>query len=166
MLLKQILFTLLALLATSKSIAQPDVINVGSKTFTESYVLAEIMAQLLEINGYKVDRRFGFAGTLISFQALRNGEIDVYPEYTGTINEVILESQRTLSLAELSAALVPIELDLLSPLGFNNTYALTVKKSLAERLQLEKISDLTQYPMLRFGLSHEFFFKQKTAYEM
>jgi len=154
--LKRMFFVVLALLVTSKAVAQTDVINVGSKTFTESYVLAEIMAQLLEINDYKVTRRFGFAGTLISFRALRNGEIDVYPEYTGTINEVILESQRTLNLAELSAALAPIELDLLSPLGFNNTYALTVKTSLAEKLQLEKISDLTQYPILRFGLSHEF----------
>ena len=92
-------FVVLALLVTSKAIAQTDVINVGSKTFTESYVLAEIMAQLLEINDYKVTRRIGFAGTLISFRALRNGEIDVYPEYTGTINEVILESQRTLNLS-------------------------------------------------------------------
>ena len=88
--LKQILFVLLMLSATSQAVTQLSPISVGSKTFTESYVLAEIMAQLLEANGHEVSRRFGFGGTLIAFQALRNGDIDVYPEYTGTISEVIL----------------------------------------------------------------------------
>jgi len=154
--LKQILFVLLMLSATSQAVTQLSPISVGSKTFTESYVLAEIMAQLLEANGHEVSRRFGFGGTLIAFQALRNGDIDVYPEYTGTISEAILELDAPLDVAGLAMALASFGLEPLSPLGFDNTYALTVTTDLADRLKLERISDLSQHSALRFGLSHEF----------
>ncbi len=64
---------------------------VGSKHFNESYVLAEIIAQLLEDRGFRVERKFGLGGTLICFEALKNGNIDVYPEYSGTLAEAILK---------------------------------------------------------------------------
>ena len=70
--------------------AQSEPIVVGSKNFTESYVLGEVMALLLESRGIPVERRFGFGGTLVAFEALRAGEIDVYAEYTGTISQTIL----------------------------------------------------------------------------
>ena len=136
--------------------AQPVQIAVGSKNFTEGYVLAEIMAQLLESRGIPVERRFGFGGTLVAFEALRAGEIDVYAEYTGTIGQVILGTDAPLDNVELSAALEQLELEALPALGFNNTYALAVTSPTAQRYNLRTISDLQALSDLRFGLSHEF----------
>ena len=61
-------------------------ITVGTKNFNESYLLGEIMAQLLEVEGFEVKRKFGLGGTLVCYEALQNGEIDVYVEYTGTLS--------------------------------------------------------------------------------
>ncbi len=80
--------------------AQADPVVIGSKTFAESYILSEAAAQLLESKGFEVDRRFGLNGTSIAFEALQNEAIDLYPEYTGTITEVILKQPE---LRELSA---------------------------------------------------------------
>ena len=129
---------------------------VGSKTFTESYILAEIMSQLLEAAGFEVDRKFGFGGTLVCYQALINGEIDVYPEYTGTISETILDLNRSPGAAEVDARLAALGLQTLSPIGFNNTYAIATSAATAARLKLETISDLRAHPGLVFGFSHEF----------
>ncbi len=136
--------------------AQSAPIAVGSKNFTESYVLAEVMAQLLESRGIRVERRFGFGGTLVAFQALQAGDIDVYAEYTGTISQVILGAESALDDSELSAALAPLGLETLPALGFNNTYALAVTAQTARRYGLRTVSDLAALPNLRFGLSHEF----------
>lgn len=114
------------------------------------------MAQLLESRGFVVERRFGFGATLICFQALRSGDIDVYPEYTGTITEAILEADSPLEGPRLASALAPFGVEPLSSLGFNNTYAIAVTPEVAGRLELEAISDLRSHPELRFGLSHEF----------
>ncbi len=134
--------------------AQP--IVVGSKSFTESYLLGEIMAQLLEARGFAVERRFGFGGTLICFQALTAGEIDVYPEYTGTISEAILKTGAPLARRELVERLAELSLTPLSELGFNNTYAMTVRSATARQLKLRTITDLVNHPELKLGLSHEF----------
>ena len=98
--------------------AQPEQIAVGSKNFTEGYVLAEIMAQLLESRGIPVERRFGFGGTLVAFEALRAGEIDVYAEYTGTIGQVILGSDAPLNSVQLAAALAQLDLEAFPARGF------------------------------------------------
>lgn len=129
---------------------------IGSKTFTESYVLAEIMAQLLEQEGFEVERRFGFGGTLVCFEALRVGEIDAYPEYSGTIAQTILETPAQLGTAAFESQLADLGLEALQPFGFDNTYALAVAQTTAEELGLRTISDLADAPQLRFGLSHEF----------
>lgn len=128
-------------------------IVVGSKTFTESYLLAEIMAELLEDEGETVERKFGFGGTLVCFEALRNGEIDVYAEYTGTIREVILKPGAP---DDLGQALLPLGVEPLGEFGFDNTYALVVTQQTAASLGLTKISDLAAHPDLAIGLSHEF----------
>ena len=131
-------------------------IVVGSKNFTESYVLAEIMAQTLELHGLAVEREFGFAGTLIAFEALRAGEIDLYAEYSGTISQAILQTDSEFDGPALAAALAPLGLDPLEPFGFDNTYAIAIMPALAQALRLERISDLRAHPTLRLGLSHEF----------
>ena len=136
--------------------AQTRPVVIGSKTFTESYLLAEMMAQLLESRRIPVERRTGLGGTLVAFQALLSGEIDAYAEYSGTISQVILNMDSDSTEGELAAALAPLGVDLLPRLGFNNTYALTVTRETAAQYALGSISDLTDHPELRFGLSHEF----------
>ncbi len=133
--------------------AQP--IRIASKNFTESYLLSEISAQLLEARGFEVRRQFGLGGTLICYEALVNEQIDVYIEYTGTIAQAILESADTLSLPQIRDAL-PLELELLLPFGFNNTYALAMRAEHAQSLQLRTITDLVAVPDLKVVVSHEF----------
>ena len=136
--------------------ADDEAIVVGSKNFTESYLLAEIMSQALESGGFTVERRFGFGGTKICYEALRNGDIDVYPEYTGTIQQVVLKTAEPLDTQQITTALLAEDLRILKPIGFNNTYALAVTEQLATRLDIESISDLARHAQLRAGFSHEF----------
>ncbi len=130
-------------------------ITVGGKVFNEGYILSEIIAQLLEDNGYEVTRTFGLGGTLVCSNALKAGEIDVYPEYTGTISEAILDEPVN-SDGELQTALAAMGLKTLKSFGFNNTYALTMKRDLSNRLGIHKISDLKEHLGLKLVLSHEF----------
>ncbi|MDE0693460.1 MAG: ABC transporter permease subunit [Gammaproteobacteria bacterium] len=130
-------------------------ITVASKNFPESYILAEAMAQLLEREGFAVVRRLGLGGTLICYQALVNGEIDVYPEYTGTIAEAILKLSRA-DAAGMGPALRAAGIEPLPALGFNNTYALAVPGQLAAERGLARISDLKHHADLRLTFSHEF----------
>ncbi|MBT8144424.1 MAG: ABC transporter permease subunit [Gammaproteobacteria bacterium] len=141
-------------MAASPASAEPVVI--GSKTFTESYLLAEIMAQLLEHHDIEVRRQFGFGGTLVCYEALVSDEIDVYPEYTGTISQTILGLEQEPDAALVATRLRTLGLQTLAPFGFNNTYAIAVPGELASELDLQRISDLARQPHLRFGFSHEF----------
>lgn len=136
--------------------ARAEPIVIGSKNFTENYILAEIAAQLLQAEGIEVERRLGLNGTKISFEALRNGAIDLYPEYSGTISEVILADPSVDELPEIEAALEARGLMLLPPLGFENTYAIAVANEVAEQHGLRKISDLRRAPRLRVAFPHEF----------
>jgi osmoprotectant transport system permease protein len=130
-------------------------ITVASKAFSESYVLAEIVAQLLEAEGFPVDRKLGLGGTLIAFDALREGAVDVYPEYTGTLTQAIL-NEPGMSLAELEAALVERGLVFRVPLGFDNSYAIAVTEEMADARGLLRVGDLAGQADLGFGFSHEF----------
>lgn len=129
-------------------------IKVGSKKFTENYILAEIISQLLEGEGYNIQRKFGLDGA-ISYQALLNGEIDVYPEYTGTISHNYLKNPQIHGLKSINKALSPLNLLALEPFGFNNTYAIAVRKEIAENKSLVSIKDL-QKSRLIGALSYEF----------
>jgi osmoprotectant transport system permease protein len=130
-------------------------VDVGSKSFTESVILGEIAAQLARSTGAPVAHRQGLGGTRLVWQALVNGEIDVYPEYTGTLVEEIL-AQSPGAGTPLSERLRPLGLGISEPLGFNNTYALAMTEATARRLDIRKISDLRRHPTLRFGFSGEF----------
>ena len=140
--------------AATSAAAQP--IVIGSKNFTENYILAEAAAQLLEHNGIEVERRLGLNGTRISFQALANEAIDLYPEYSGTISEVILGDSGLSDWQDIEAALAERGLMLLAPLGFDNTYAIAVPGELARKHDLRTIADLTGLPGLRVAFPHEF----------
>ena len=103
---------------------QPHALRIGSKHFNESYLLAEIGAQLLESRGYEVERRFGLGGTLICFDALVNDEIDLYFEYTGTLSQAVLHVDGDAGHPALNRQLRGRGLRLLQPLGFSNSYAM------------------------------------------
>jgi osmoprotectant transport system permease protein len=148
------------LLLAVTALARAEPVVIGSKNFTENYILAEIAAQLLEAEGIEVERRLGLNGTKISFEALRNGAIDLYPEYSGTISEVILADPSVDELPEIEAALEARGLMLLPPLGFENTYAIAVTGEVAERHELLNISDLRRAPPLRVAFPHEFLNRQ------
>jgi osmoprotectant transport system permease protein len=132
-------------------------IVIGCKQDVEGQVLAEIMAQLLENRGFTVERRFSLGGTLICFEALKRGDIDVYPEYSGTIEQAILQLPGRVSHAQMRELLLArFKLEMLDFFGFSNTYALAMSGATAERLNLKRISDLKAHPDLRFGFSNEF----------
>ena len=137
-------------------VARAETVVVGSKNFTENYILSEISAQLLEYHGYDVERRQGLNGTKISFEALDNRAIDLYPEYSGTITEVILLSPELEALDDIQAALAKRNLEILPPLGFDNSYAIAVTEALAAERNLGRISDLRAHDDLRVALPHEF----------
>jgi len=135
-------------------VSDRQVLTIGSKNFSESYLLSEIAAQLLEARGFEVQRRFGLGGTLICYGALLEGEIDLYMEYTGTLAQAVLKAEQQLSLAELNDRLAGLEV--LAPFGFNNTYAMTMRSAQAQRLGIERITDLRNHPDLKIVVSHEF----------
>ena len=146
-----------AFLINSSSAA--DVV-IGSKKFTESYVLGEIAKRTLTDAGIPAEHRQGMGGTIILWEALRGGQIDAYPEYTGTIATEILKSGSSVSLDQIRESLEKVGVGMTAPLGFNNTYALVMRRSEAQRLGIRTISDLQRYPELKFGLTHEFLERQ------
>ena len=133
-------------------------IVIGSKAFTENYILAEIIAQKLESKGIAVERRFGMGGTGILFQALMSKMIDVYPEYTGTIARSLLKTPYTGDDNEtFYKKLSDIGLDITESIGPNNTYALGMILDTAKELKISTISDLKNTSDLKAAFSHEFY---------
>lgn len=129
------------------ALAAPQPVVVASKPFAESYLLAEIFAQVLEDAGFAVDRRPGLAATEIAFGALRTGAIDVYPEYTGTgllaiLDEGVLPDARATYRRVAAEFARRWDVHWLPPLGFENTYAIAVRPETAERYGLRTLSDL------------------------
>lgn len=155
---------LMAALSAAAAAAEP--VTVGSKRFTESYVLGEIVRQTLERAGVPAVHRRGLGNTAILAQALAGGQIDLYPEYTGTIVRELLGRSLAAeapppTLAQINEWLAPRGLKAAVPLGFNNTYALAMREADAARLGVDSISALARLPAaelarLRPGLTHEF----------
>ncbi len=146
---------------TPHSAHAEETIRVGSKNFTEGYILGELLARALEREGIRVERRFGLGGTLVCYEALRNGEIDLYPEYSGTIEQAILKRETRSSFSDLQSVVrEETGLAFLPSLGFDNTYAIAVRRETAERLSLTSIGDLAAHPGLAIAFSHEFLNRQ------
>lgn len=141
---------------------KPRALVVGSKQFTEGRLLSEILAQLLEARtDLRVVRRMDLGGSRVVFSALQAGEIDLYPEYTGTGLLEILGAPRSGGPEETLRAvregfLRKYDLVWLEPLGFNNAFAMVVTGEKARELGLRTISDLKAHPSLRYGISLEF----------
>jgi len=134
-----------------------DQLQVGSKRFTESYVLGEILTAAANAAqaGQAVHRR-GLGNTAILFEALKAGSIDVYPEYLGTISQEILRHAGPVPMEQVRQELAALGLGAGVPLGFNNSYALAMPEDQAQKLGIVRLSDLARHPALRLGLSHEF----------
>ena len=135
-------------------------VKVGSKKFTESVVLGEMCQQLVEDAGVTATHFRELGGTQLVFQALTSGDIDVYPEYTGTITEEILAGSDAGTIEQMRDAFERRGVRLSQPLGFNNTYVLGMLKSKAEELNIRTISDLVRHPDLAFGFGNEFMDRQ------
>jgi osmoprotectant transport system permease protein len=127
-------------------------LRVGSKRFTESYILGELLAQTASKHG-PAEHRQGLGNTAIVLAALQAGSIDVYPEYLGTIDLEILKHKGQTSLEQMRRELAPLGLGIGVPLGFNNTYALAMR---SDATGTRTLSALARQPSLRLGLSHEF----------
>lgn len=131
-------------------------VTVGSKKFTENVIIAEMALHLARDHGLEADHMRELGGTRVLWNALIGGEIDLYPEYTGTIREEILHGRDIPAEASLDSLLARFEVKMSPALGFNNTYAIGVRRELADSLGLEKISDLRRYPELAIGFTNEF----------
>jgi osmoprotectant transport system permease protein len=146
--------TVLLLLAAglAHGAAPEGVLRVGSKRFTESYILGELLAQTAAPH-VRVEHKQGLGNTAIVLAALQSGSIDLYPEYTGTIGLEILKHAQPVTLEQMQRELASQGLGIAVPLGFNNTYALAVR---GEPGAPRKLGDLSAQGGLRYGLSHEF----------
>ncbi|WP_188568453.1 ABC transporter permease/substrate-binding protein [Undibacterium terreum] len=135
--------------------APDDVLHVGSKRFTESYILGEILSQAASSSA-KVEHKQGLGNTAIVFEALKAGAIDLYPEYMGTIDREILKHEQPASADVIRRELAAMGLGVAVRFGFNNTYALAMRAADSERMGIRRIGDMAAHPELKFGLSHEF----------
>jgi osmoprotectant transport system permease protein len=131
-------------------------IVIGSKKFTESYVLSEIAKTVLGRAGFQVTHREGMGGTVILWQALLHGDIALYPEYTGTIGEEILKSPEIMSPEAMRVALAEQGIGITGDLGFSDSYALAMRRARAAELGIRTIGDLRNHPDLRAGPTPEF----------
>lgn len=132
-------------------------LKVGSKNVSEGCILCEIVSQLLENNGYKVERVFNIGTTQQCFEMLKNGAIDIYPEYTDDLEKEILQSETKLNHEELNDILKKqFQLEISEPYGYSNNYALAVLEETSAKYKLHKISELKTCSDLDFGLSKEF----------
>ena len=157
--MKRALSFILLFLACSRGEERP--IVVGSKNFTESVILGELLAQKLERAGCKVDRRLNMGGTFVCDSAIRSGSIDAYVEYSGTALTAILKqpssNDRTRVDRIVRDSYARRDLRWSPPLGFNNTFAMIVRRSDADRDSLRKISDLSRVSSkIRPGFGYEF----------
>jgi osmoprotectant transport system substrate-binding protein len=153
----------LAFLLASCGPPHSDRIVIGSKNFTESLMLGELLAQEIEARTYlRVERRFYLAGTYICQQAILAGRIDIYPEYTGTALTAILKQKVGSDKADVYRRVKQeyekrFGLTLGPPFGFNNTFVLEIRGEDARRLHLQTLSQAAQYtPQWRAGFGYEF----------
>ena len=134
-----------------------DTLRIGSKRFTESYILAQVLAQMAAAHTRTPPAVLqGLGNTAVVYEALRSGNIDLYAEYAGTISLEILKSTGPMSMDAMNKALAPLGLGVAIALGFNDGYALATRAADADRLGIRSLSDLARHTELKLGLSNEF----------
>ncbi len=140
--------------------AAPEPVRIASKGFTESVVLGEMAAQAVAAAGIPTVHEKALGGTRVLWEALLRGDIDVYPDYTGTIAKEILGGAVPANEDALRAALAPRGVDITRSLGFEDRYALGMRRDAAARLGVARVSDLARHPELRLGFTSEFMDRQ------
>ncbi|MCC6512341.1 MAG: ABC transporter permease subunit, partial [Pirellulaceae bacterium] len=136
--------------------------RIGSKSFTESVILGEMLTSLAGCPQFagddkiKVKHLAELGGTQILWKALLSGDIDAYVEYSGTLQYEILKGQDMETLSQIVVAIDKLGVEATAPLGFNNTYALGMRKVRAGELKIQSISDLREHAGLKLGFSDEF----------
>ncbi|WP_243050333.1 glycine betaine ABC transporter substrate-binding protein [Dyella sp. RRB7] len=152
--MRRALFAVLVLLPL---LAWAAPVRIGSKQFTESVVLGELARIHAREAGIDAIHRRELGGTSILWAALQHGDIDVYPEYTGTItHELLKDVAPDADIATLRAKLLPLGIGITDSLGFSDTYAIGMREDRAAQLNITRMSDLASHPQLRFGFSNEF----------
>jgi osmoprotectant transport system permease protein len=141
---------------TGSAKAQGKVLLVGSKAFTESVILGDMVVRLVKASGGQAVHKSGLGGTQILWQGLLRGDIDVYPDYTGTLYNEQFYGKGLTTLGQLESELAKLGLGVTQPLGFNNSYAIGMRREKAKKLGITRISQLKNFPNLRFGFSQEF----------
>jgi osmoprotectant transport system substrate-binding protein len=144
-----------------------DKVVIGSKNFTENVILGEIFAQLIRAKtDLKVEYKENLGGTMVCFEAIKKGELDIYPEYTGTgltahlKMDVINDAAKVYDIVKREFD-KRFDIQWLKPLGFNNTYAVAIKQDFGQKYDLRKVSQLAPVAkQLTFGAEHEFFDRQ------
>jgi osmoprotectant transport system substrate-binding protein len=136
-------------------------VRVGSKNFTEQFIVAEVYAQALEAAGIKVERKINLGGTLIAHKALEEKQIDLYPEYTGTMLLAVLKAEpmtdQKAVYDKVKTAYAAMGLVVLNEAPMNNTYNMVVRPETAAQYKLETLSDLARVAReLRLGAGPEF----------
>ena len=131
-------------------------VEVGSKAFTESVILGELLTQTVVAAGVPTEHRRQLGGTKILWAALLGGEIDVYTEYTGTIAQELFSGAGLRGDEAIRKALAARGVKMTASLGFDNTYTIGMRAEVAERLGIVRISDLANHPELKIGFSNEF----------
>ncbi|MBL6751427.1 MAG: ABC transporter permease subunit [Nevskia sp.] len=155
--MRPLLACLLALLLSGGAAAAPAPLRVGSKNFTESIVLAEMARLQAQRDGLVLEHRRALGGSAILWAALQAGDIDAYPEYTGTLSqELMKELPPRATLDDIRRGLAERGLGASAPLGFDDRYALGVTAQTAQRLGLRRLSDLAAHADLRYAISNEF----------
>ena len=163
-----VLILLLMSIGTTTTALAETTIRIGSKPFTESNILAEILAQTIERiqqqreqemgqKAIPVAKKYNLGGTGIIYRSLQEGKIDIYPEYTGTISQAILKlPSGSYSWDDIQKRLDQIGLVMSQSLGFNNTYAIAVGREVADKYQLQTLSDLSNVTHLKAAFEPEF----------
>ena len=153
----------IALLASAVTAASAQTIKIGSKNFTEQFVVAELYAAALENAGFKVERKINLGGTMVAHEALKSGAIDLYPEYTGTGFNAVMKATTTETdpekVRQIVKALYEKEFNLtwLKPSGINNGYAIVVRPETAKEYNLKTLTDLGRVASkLELGAGTEF----------
>ena len=129
---------------------------IGSKKFTESVILGELAVQLTQHAGARATHRRELGGTRILWAGLLVGDLDLYPEYTGTLAEELLSERNLRTTGEIREVLAEFGLEMSEPLGFNNTYAIGMREDRAAELGIRTISDLATHPQLVLAFGNEF----------
>jgi len=146
-------------------------VTVGSKNFTENIIVGEILAQLIEAKtDIKVERKLNLGGTLVAWEALKKGDLDLYPDYTGTglmailKKEVMHDSDQVYDLVQKEYNEL-YQIKWLEPFGFNNTYTTAVTREMAEQHNLVKTSDLKPYAKDLIFCAEQEFFNRDDGYD-